>query len=132
MGEAAVLKRVMLKASKLGFRLLRNSRGQFYTMDKKRIVRAGLEAEGSSDLIGAVPVVITEEMVGMTLGVFCAAEVKKPEWKKPSGEHERVQENFINQMIKFGCIAFFINDHELLEKKIADCLKKMIDAHKKL
>jgi len=33
---------------------------------------------------------------------------------------------------KRGGIGFFINNHELLEKKIADSLKKKIDAHKKV
>lgn len=123
MSEAPVVKRVMMEASKLGLRLLRNNRGMFYTLDKKRMVRAGLEAEGASDLIGITTVLITNEMVGTTIGVFTAVEVKEPEWKKPSGETEEQQENFINQVRKRGGIAFFINNHENLKNSIDSQIK---------
>src|SRR4051812_44633381 len=115
MSEAPVLKRVMMEASRLDLRLLRNNRGQFYTMDKKRIVRAGLEAEGASDLVGITTITITPEMVGKQIGVFTAAEVKEPMWTKPSGEHEEKQANFIEQVRSRGGFAFFINNHEKLK-----------------
>lgn len=116
MSEAPVVKRAMMEASKLGLRLLRNNRGQFYTMDKKRIVRAGLEADGASDLIGITTITITPEMVGHKIGVFTAVEVKEPGWKKPSGEHEMEQQNFIDQIRARGGFAFFLNNHENLKK----------------
>ncbi len=153
MSEAANLKRVMIKSSRLGMRLLRNNRGAFYTMDgvkhvmtaifsgniqkaktalgRLRVVRAGLEAEGASDLVGVTTVTITPEMVGMKLGVATVAEVKEPKWKKPTDEHERKQENFLDQATKRGCIAFFITDAETLEKKVEESLKKLVDAHLK-
>lgn len=118
--EAPVVKNTMLKASKLGLRLFRNNRGMFKTLDGKRRVRAGLEAEGASDLIGIKAVTITPEMVGKTFGVFLAVEVKKPSWKRPTTETELRQENFINQVIKRGGIGFFINNADDLEKKIDD------------
>ena len=130
MSEAPVVKRVMLQASKLKMRLLRNNRGQFYTMDKKRIVRAGLEADGSSDLIGMITITITQEMVGMEVGLATVAEVKEPNWKRDlKSKHENTQENFINQVLKRGGIGFFINNHEDLENKVKDCLKNMLDRH---
>lgn len=121
--EAPVVERVMMEASKLGLRLLRNNRGMFYTLDKKRMVRAGLEADGASDLIGITTITITPEMVGQKIGVFTAVEVKKPEWKKPSGETEEQQENFINQVRKRGGIAFFINNHEKLKTLLDNSLE---------
>lgn len=130
MSEAAVVKRVMMKASQLGHRLFRNNRGQFYTMDKKRIVRAGLEAGGASDLIGPTSITITQDMVGITFGVMTCAEVKDTDWKRPSGEHELEQQNFIDQMEARGCFAFFINNPEDFEKKISESLKKKIDMAK--
>lgn len=126
MSEAPIVKRVMMKASQIGSRLFRNNRGQFYTMDKKRIVRAGLEAPGASDLIGITPVVITKEMVGITLGVFTAPEVKDHDWKHPANDHERIQENFHTQINKLGGFAFFIKDAEDLPEKIADCMAEKI------
>lgn len=134
LSEAPVVKRVMMEASKLGFRLLRNNRGLFKSLDGKRHVRAGLEATGASDTIGIYTIIVTQEMVGMELGLALVAEAKEPDWKetKKFNEHEEEQQGFIDQVEKRGGIGFFINNHELLEKKIADSLKKKIDAHKKV
>lgn len=146
--ETAVVKQIMLKASRLGARLLRNNRGQFYTLDGVRalvgavvsgdlgscraaarllrMVRAGLEAEGASDLIGPVPVIITPEMVGLTLAVFTAAEVKKPGWTKPTDDRERQQEQFILTVRRMGGIGFFITNPDDLEEKISGGIKTLI------
>lgn len=121
--EAPVVKRVMMKASQLGLRLLRNNRGMFKTIDGKRMVRAGLEAEGASDLVGIHTVKITPEMVGKKVGIFLAVEVKKPSWERPTTETERQQQNFIDQVNKRGGIAFFINNHEKLEEEIKNFFK---------
>lgn len=124
MSEAVIVANTRKKASQLGLRLFRNNRGQFYTMDKKRIVRAGLEANGSSDLIGIMPVVITPEMVGETFGLFLAVECKEPGWKGSAkisndmtllDDHEQEQANFITQIRKLGGIGFFLKDAEDLE-----------------
>jgi len=151
--EAPVQANTRMEASRIGARLFRNNRGMFYTVDavkkliglvikgdlagaramsgKQRIVRAGLEADGSSDLVGDFPVTITQEMVGMTLAVALYAEVKEPNWKKPTDEHERVQLNFITQASNRGALAFFITDHKQLKTLIETALKKMIEEHKK-
>ncbi len=126
MTEAETVKKVMLKASKLGFRLLRNNRGMFRTIDGKRLVRAGLEAQGASDLIGVKTIKITEAMIGMKVGVFLAVEVKKSSWKKPATKTEKEQQNFIDQVNKRGGIAFFCNDDEALESKINNILDKRL------
>lgn len=121
--EAPVLKNVMLEASRLGFRLFRNNRGLFYTQDG-RLVRAGLEAEGASDTIGFVPVVITPEMVGRTIAVFLAVETKKPGWMKPRTETERKQENFIRFVNGHGGIGMFLSDAADLKKGVDKAIKK--------
>ncbi len=121
--EAPLIKKVMLKASQLKLRLFRNNRGLFYTLDKKRKVRAGLEAKGASDLIGIKTITVTQDMVGTEVGIFLAVEVKKPQWKKPSTNTEKEQQNFIDQVVKRGGIGFFINDPEDLENKIKLFLK---------
>lgn len=151
--EAPVQANTRMEASRIGARLFRNNRGMFYAVDpvkklvaavikgaisvarelsgKMRICRAGLEADGASDLVGDYPVTITQEMVGMQLAVAFYVEVKEPDWKKPSGEHELTQANFINQANARGAIAFFLNDHKTLKTKAEEELKKRIDAHKK-
>lgn len=130
--EAPVVKRVMMQASKIKALLLRNNRGMFYTLDKKRMVRAGLEAEGASDTIGMITITITPEMVGMDIGVPLVVEVKKPGWeesKEKLNEHEKTQENFIYQVNRRGGIGFFLDDHTKLEQKIAERLKIMVDTN---
>lgn len=112
-------------------RLFRNNRGTFYTLDKARKVRAGLEAKGASDLIGTTTIKITPEMVGMHIAVFTAVECKRGNWKKPSTDTEKDQVNFIAQVRKRGGIGFFITDHKQLEDKIKKSLEEMIDAHEK-
>ena len=68
---------------------------------KERQFKAGLTKKGSSDLIGFQSVVITEEMVGQTIAVFLAIEVKKDEKTKPT----EAQWNFIRQVRRHGGLA---------------------------
>ena len=63
----------------------------------------------SSDLIGIVPVVVTADMVGKTLGVFVAVEAKKPGWTMGGDKHTVAQGNFIIEVIKKGGIGCFVN-----------------------
>jgi len=113
MSESAILKRVMMEASKLGLRVWRNNTGALRDQDG-RLVRYGL-CVGSSDLIGLIPVTITPDMIGQTLAVFTAIEVKAP-GKKPTEE----QAKFLAAIRKNKGIALLIDD----EKK----LKSMLDA----
>lgn len=122
--EAPILADVRLEASKIGCRLFRNNRGLFYTLNGDK-TRAGLEADGASDLIGFAPVTITPDMVGKTLAVLLVAETKKSTWKKPSTDTERQQEKFINFINKSGGIGFFINDPQALKKSVDEGIKRL-------
>lgn len=90
MAEAERHRRFMKLATKLGARLFRNNVGQGWTgkriqggagslvvLQDARPFHAGL-CVGSSDLIGWTPVTITPDMVGQTIAVFTAVEVKEP------------------------------------------------------
>lgn len=111
LAETKILHRVMLKASELGMTVWRNNSGVAWTANEverqgnvlllrdARPLRAGL-CPGSSDLIGIKPVVITEEMVGMTLGVFLAIEVKTP-----TGRLSPEQQRFLEHVQKSGGVA---------------------------
>lgn len=112
-----------LEATKRGDRLFRNNRGMFLTLDGKRKVRAGLEASGSSDLIGFSAVKITPEMVGREIAVFTAVEVKKRGFKGPATETEKKQQGFVDYINKRGGIAFFCDDG----KRLSEYLKKALD-----
>lgn len=64
-----------------------------------RPLRAGL-CKGSSDIIGITPVFITQDMVGQTIGVFTAVEVKSKRGKATEN-----QENFISVIRQHGGYA---------------------------
>lgn len=69
------------------------------TLKNYRMIKAGL-CEGSSDIIGVVPITITEDMVGQTVGVFLADEVKTP-----TGRPTKEQLRFIKAVRQAGGIA---------------------------
>ena len=71
--ETNIMNKIMLAMSKKGWLCWRNQVGLFKTMDG-RTVNIGIK--GSSDLMAVKPTVITPDMVGQTLAVFVAVEVK--------------------------------------------------------
>jgi len=109
MKELAVSNHVRLRAAQLGIDLWRNNSGGFYD-DNGRFVRYGLgsfvaerDKKASSDFIGITPVVIQPWMVGLTLGVFTAIEMKEEGWVyRPSDKRALYQNNFIDIVKKAG------------------------------
>jgi len=124
--EDEVQQYVRIEAAKFGCILLRNNSGVLE--DKTgRPVRYGLANESSkqneifksSDLIGITPVVITPDMVGRTIGVFTAIEVKKEGWKfNPNNKRESAQLAFINWVKKLGGIASFVQSNDDMKKTL--------------
>jgi len=107
---------VRLEATRAGAMLWRNNVGATYTREG-RFLRYGLANESqrlntvlkSSDLIGIKPVLITQDMVGKTLGVFLAREIKTSTWKYSGSDREKAQLAFINLINKMGGDAAFAN-----------------------
>lgn len=97
MAESSVQAEIRLLASQRGWRLWRNNCGVLPDRNG-RPVRFGLANDSpqlnreykSGDLIGIMPVVVTQEMVGRTVGIFTSIEVKHPDWK-PNASDERYQ-----------------------------------------
>ncbi len=87
MAERDITVKILKEASQLGARLFRQNTGlgwvgeivrktgQALVLKNPRPLHAGL-CVGSSDVIGWTPRVITPEMVGKTVAVFTAIEVK--------------------------------------------------------
>ena len=71
--ETKIQNKIMMDMSKKGYLVWRNQVGLFKTMDG-RTVNIGIK--GSSDLMAVKPTVITPDMVGQTVAVFVAVEVK--------------------------------------------------------
>jgi hypothetical protein len=119
MNESNITKLIELSVSKTGTKIFRNNVGlgwigESYRINRKKTVElnegdvvvrnarplhAGL-IKGSSDLIGWKPTVITPEMVGKTLAVFTAIEVKTQ-----TGRASKEQLVFIERVKSDGGIA---------------------------
>lgn len=99
MTEAAIQQQVRLALARAGAVAFRNNVGQYTDPKTGRPIRYGL-CVGSSDLIGWTPVLVTPEMVGTTVAVFTAVEVKTP-----TGRPTEPQLNFIAQVLRAGGLA---------------------------
>lgn len=100
MSEAAIQQRIRLALSQAGSVMHRNNVGAYKDPQTGRFIQYGVGNPGGSDLIGWTPVVITPDMVGRTVAVFTAVEVKAPKGRPT--EH---QVNFIAQVLKSGGFA---------------------------
>lgn len=80
------------------------------------VVQNGLGVHGIHDRIAAVPVVVTPEMVGKTVGLFVSVECKKPGRR---GEHNRGmsahQVMFLEGVRKAGGLSKCVDGYEDLE-----------------
>jgi len=129
MKETDIMRQMQITGSKAGSRLFRNNTGQPWVgkgkLDKRtdsitltdaRPFHAGL-CKGSSDLIGFTPTVVTAEMVGNTVAVFTAVEVKTAKGKASSA-----QESFISAVKSAGGLAGVArNDEDLIDILRKNC-----------
>ena len=115
MNEQGVVTLTRLAYAAMGWLMWRNNVGACQD-DHGNFIRYGLANESkqmnkkikSSDLIGIRPVVITQEMVGTTIGQFVALEVKKPGWVYKGTAREVAQWEFIKLVNNNGGHASFI------------------------
>lgn len=115
MKELNIQRLIMLALSEHGALTFRNSSGQF-TNTEGRVIRYGVGNPGGSDLIGITPTKITQGMVGETIGVFTALEVKTK-----TGRATAKQLNFIDVIKQNGGIAGIVRSPDdaldLINKK---------------
>jgi hypothetical protein len=95
--EGAVQNRIRLALSRGATRLFRNNTGALKDQNG-RLVHFGL-CKGSSDLIGWKSVVVTPEMVGQTVAIFCALEIKD------KGKATVLQKHFISVVRDAGGVS---------------------------
>lgn len=111
--EQGAQNNLRLQAQKLGGSLWRNNNGASKT--ENGFIRFGLANDShtlnakfkSSDLIGLIPITVTESMVGRVIGRFVAREVKKPGWRYRGTDREIAQLAFINYVNSLGGDARF-------------------------
>lgn len=101
--EAQILQQCRLKASECGARVFRNNSGSLKD-STGRWVQFGL-CVGSSDLIGWVPVTITQDMVGKTFARFLAIECKTS-----TGRLTSEQRQFLDLVEQHGGIGVMVRD----------------------
>jgi hypothetical protein len=105
MTESALLRRILLRLTELGFRVFRNNVGVL--QDKNgQFVRYGVCNPGGSDIIGWRTITATE---GQRVAQFVAVEVKTP-----TGKVSKEQANFINQVKAAGGYAEVVRSEEEL------------------
>jgi len=98
--EAAIQQQVRLALSAAGSVAFRNNIGAYQDPKTNRPIRYGVCNPGGSDLLGWTPVVVTHDMVGTTIAVFTAVEVKTS-----TGKPTEPQLNFIAQVLRAGGFA---------------------------
>ena len=120
MKENPVQTRIRLDAAQNNSELWRNNVGACVD-NSGRQIRYGLSNDSkelndvikSSDLIGITSIVITPEMVGMTVGVFTAIETKKSDWVfRLSDARAVAQAKFHDLVRRAGGLAGFARSGE--------------------
>lgn len=122
--ENEIDQEIVLEAAKYGLVLERNNSGAFKDTTG-RMVFYGLgnvsKTHGqklkSADRIGILPVLITPDMVGSTIGVFVAVEVKREGWTfNPKDKKEVAQSNWLSWIRQRGGLADFVQSIDDLKK----------------
>lgn len=126
MSESDIQQFIQMDGVQFGCQMMRNNSGALIDKDG-RPVRYGLgnvskkhnDQIKSSDLIGWTSVVITESMVGKTVAIFTAIEVKDEDWKPSlNNPRERAQQAFCEWVKRAGGYAGIVNSIESFRKII--------------
>lgn len=113
--ETHLIQAIKIRAGAHGCALFRNVVGVFQTVQGQWI-KAGL-GPGSSDTIGWTRVKVTPAMVGKTVAVFTALEVKTPgTWTEP--KRLEAQKKFVDAVARDGGIAAFVDGPDQAEVAI--------------
>lgn len=99
--EKYVEKQILIGLSAEGCRVFKNFNGNVFTRDGTQF-KVGF-GDGTSDIIGITPKLITPDMVGKTVGVFTAIEVKKEKDGAYGATPEQLA--FINTIKRKGGLA---------------------------
>ena len=132
MKESKIQNKVRVAASDLGTRLFRANVGRGWTGNKVRRNKDGSITifdprpfhtglpEGFSDTFGFTPVTITKEMVGKTVPVFTAAEVKTK-----TGRLRKKQKEFLEFCESMNCISGVVRSADDVIALISGAKKRL-------
>lgn len=118
--EQRAQQEVLIACAELGISPWRNNVGALPDPRTGRLIRFGLANESaalnarlkSSDLIGLRRVVVTQDLVGATIGQFCSLELKPPGWTYSGTPRERAQLAWIEHVRRWGGFACFTTGAE--------------------
>lgn len=119
MKESNVQRQIQLDVGEHDGVLMRNNVGS-YTSDAGHRINYGVGGAGASDLIGITPVKITSEMVGSTVAVFTAIEVKTK-----TGRPTEKQKTFISAIIARHGIAGVARSYSDVQSLIEQFLTRI-------
>jgi hypothetical protein len=114
--ESKLYTPIIMKATVLGCRLLRNNVGCLKN-ERGQWVRFGVANPGGSDLLGVLPCVVTKEMVGLKVGILLAVEVK-PERNNRLSRHQKSFLDFVSMMGGIALKAIGPEDFEAQIKRV--------------
>lgn len=116
--ETAVQQHARLAMARMGCQVWRNNSGA-YQDEHGNFIRYGLANESkqqneiikSSDLIGITPTLIQPHMVGYSLGVFTALEIKPSDWHMRPGDKRAIAQAKFHTIVREACgYAGFVTD----------------------
>lgn len=115
--ESEVQEAIRLRAAYQGYRMWRNNVGAG-KLSNGKFMRWGLANESSqvnkivksADLIGVRPVVITQEMVGRTIGQFVSLETKREGWHYTGTDEEVAQVAWRDLILATGGHAVILSN----------------------
>lgn len=135
--ESRASDEVRLRAAQWGMKLLRNNSGVLPNPLNNRPVRFGLGNESkkinakmkTGDFIGTTPIIITQEMVGKTVGVFTNIEAKAAGFKEretyPEKSREFGQNNFNKLIVEQGGLAGFASCFQDVDNLIKTFIQRL-------
>lgn len=132
--EKDIEKKITMSVQGAGSIVFKNNVGYAQKTDpntgKSYWIRFGL-CEGSSDLIGITPVKITPGMIGKTVGVFTAIEVKKDVKKSYDKHRMDTQQRFIDFINRNGGFAFKSDDPDKATEEIIERVASLNQLYKR-
>lgn len=124
--ESNIQAQIQLALSEHGIVSFRNNIGSAVNPHNGNYVQYGVGGVGGADLICIIPTVITPDMVGQTIGVFGAIEVKTA-IGRPSKDQLRFLE-IVKQKAGYSGIARSVEDAYKIAK-IGDAVMRIGDSY---
>jgi hypothetical protein len=113
--ETAIQNAILIELSKNGVLAWRNHVGKFRALDDpQRLISVGVP--GMADIIACVPLVITQEMVGLTIGAAVGIEVKTK-----TGKQRREQQLWEMALTRHGGVYTVLRE----PNSVASCVQSI-------